>query len=147
MHTPHTTLNTGITCLFILIYICIYSFAITLSIDNTCVYLSLALSPSLSLYIYIYIWLYIYIYIYIHTNTPQIPSSLFLLLFFPSHCAGSTHCLARGLIRAGAHTTGSSWRGPLEISSGKVRVQRGSRSRVLLITHVHTHHAVFVFVV
>ena len=46
--------------------------------------------------------IYIYIYIYIYTNIPQIPSSLsaLLLSLFPSHCAGSAHCLARGLIRA-----------------------------------------------
>ena len=70
----------------------------------------------------------IYIYIYIYTNIPQIPSSLLFPLCFPPHCAGGAHCLERGLIRAGAHTTGSTWCGPLEISGGKMRVQRGSRS-------------------
>ena len=105
MHTPHTTLNTGITCLFILIYICIYSFAITLSIDNTCVYLSLALSPSLSLYIYIYIYIVIYIYIYIytykHTTDTQFP--------FPPSILSFSLRGEHSLPRAGAHTRGGSY--------------------------------------
>ena len=74
-------------------------------------------------YIYTYTYIYIYIYIYRHATMPssQPPSSLIVLF----HCA-------RGSLSAGAHTSASScsWRGPLEISSGNVRVQRGSRPRV-----------------
>ena len=64
--------------------------------------------------------MYIYIYIYAHRHstdaqfpTPSFPSSF--------HCAG------------GSLSAGSSWHGPLEISCGKVRIQRGSRPRVPLI--------------
>ena len=81
------------------------------------------------MYIYIYkyvlhVYVYIYIYIYIHSTMPSSQPPSYPPCFL--HCAG-------GSLSAGAHTTGSSWRGPLEISSGKVRVQRGSRSRVPLI--------------
>ena len=59
----------------------------------------------------------IYIYIYKHLADTQFPLS-FLFMLFPSHCAGGAHCLARGLIRAEAHKAGSTFSGPLEISSG-----------------------------
>ena len=68
-----------------------------------------------------YIYIYIYIYIYKHPADSHFPP--IFPLGFPSQCAGGAHCLARGLIRAGGHTTGSTWSGPLEISGGRVQVQ------------------------
>ena len=97
-------------------------------------------------YIYIYIYIYViyiyrcvYIYIYIYTNTPQCPAPntpffscrSFSFLITARITARGAHS-ALGLIRR-VHASRSSWRGPLEISSGKVRVQCGTRSRVPLI--------------
>ena len=63
-------------------------------------------------------------------HNAQLPKPLLLLSFFFFTARGAHP--ARGLTRP-VHTSGSSWHGPLEISSGKVRVQHGTRSRVPLI--------------
>ena len=82
----------------------------------------------------IYVYEYIYIYIYIYTQTrhnAQLPIPLLLLSFIFFLTARWAHP-ARGLTRR-VHTSCSSWRGHLEISSGKVRVQHGTRPRVPLV--------------
>ena len=98
-------------CMYVIMYVCMY----------LCMYVCMCT----------HIYIYIYIYIYIQTSRRYpVPSQLpFFRFSFSLRGWCSLSC-------AGAHTrktnkAGPTRSGPLEISRGKGRVQRGSRSRFL----------------